>query len=517
MTQRFDVCVYGGTPAGCTAAVAARQEGATVVLVEPSRWLGGILGAGIKPAQDCSLPDGVGGLTRRHVFEFGDTPPDIRTGFADWIRSVGITLVTEHRVESVQRRDGRISCVRVGYAPPDRWGVPVPAIVDGRGEEIEARVFVDASYEGDLMAAAGVSYRIGRESADEYGEEPAGVREPTNWTPIDPYVEPGHPESGLLPMIDADHGKPIGAGDDYTQAYNFRFYVTRDPQRAVPFTPPSDYRVEDYELVARFVEYIVDSSSDDDAAMERMSGIFPGWVNSIEYNYQRDSLVTIAPLGQSRHYQDGSWDKRSAIWRGHVDYLRGLHHFLSTDPRIPARFRDQTAALGLDRTMHADTDGWPNQLYVRVARRLAGRYTLTHQDVLNQTVVDDGIGLALYGVDTYPARRYACALPGSSTVGVATEGNMFIGGPFGTGRGYDVPYRAITPQRDECLNLLVPVSLSATHIGYAATRMEPVFAVLGESAGVAAALSVQQASSVQDVDIDTLRSRLKERGQIVGS
>ncbi|MBP2349640.1 hypothetical protein JOF29_000723 [Kribbella aluminosa] len=463
------------------------------------------------------MPDGVGGLTRQRVFELGKTPPEIRAGFADWIRDEGITVIDEHRVDAVERHDGRISRVRFGYAPPDRWGVPSPAVLDGRWEEVTARVFVDASYEGDLMAASGASYRTGRESVREYNEEPAGVREPTNWTPIDPYIEPGRPESGLLPMIDADHGKSIGAADDYTQAYNFRFYVTTDPQRAVPFTPPADYRAEQYELVGRFVEYILGSSSDDDAAMERLSGIFPGWVNDVEYNYQRDSLMTIAPLGESRFYQDAGWDKRSAIWRTHIDYLRGLHHFLCTDPRVPLGFRERTAELGLDRTMHQDTDGWPNQLYVRVARRLAGRYTLTHKDVLNQVAVEDGVGLALYGVDTYPARRYACTVPGAPGIGVATEGNMFIGGPMGTGQAFEVPYRAITPQQHECRNLLVPVSLSATHIAYAATRMEPVFSVLGESAGVAAALAAKQSSSVQDLNLEALRSRLKERGQILES
>lgn len=515
MTRRVDVCVYAGTAAGCVAAVAARQDGASVVLVEPSRWLGGILGAGIKPLQDCPMPEAVGGLTRRRVFDFGCYPPEIRAAFADWMRDEGITVVFEHRVGAVQLRDGRISSAQFGYAPPDRWGVPAPLFVDGRVEDIEAKVFIDASYEGDLMAASGTGYRIGRESATEYGEEPAGVGEPTNWTPIDPYIEPGCPGSGLIAMVDQDHGKPYGAGDDYTQAYNFRFYLTQNQQRMARFTPPRGYRAEQYELVGRYAEYLVSTSGSDSRVMERLSRIFPGWLNMGDYNYQRESLVTIAPLGVSRHYQDADWEKRSAIWRMHVDYLRGLHHFLCTDPRIPADFREQTESTGLDQAMHPDTAGWPNQLYVRVARRLDGQYTLTHRDVLNQTTVDDSVGLALYGVDTYPTRRYACTAPDSSRIGVATEGNMFIGGAMGTGRPYEVPYRAITPRKDDCLNLVVPVSLSATHIAYAATRMEPVFCVLGESAGVAAALAVQHHSNVQDVKIEALQSRLIDRGQVL--
>lgn len=515
MTRPVDVCVYGATAAGCVAAVAARREGASVLLVEPSRWLGGILGAGIKPLQDCPMPEAIGGLTRERIFELGKTPPEIREGFCSWMQDEGVPVLFEHRIEATDMQNTRITSARFGYAPPDHWGIPAPTTVPGKVADIRARVFIDASYEGDLMAASGTGYRIGREAVSDYDEEPAGVCAPTNWTPIDPYVVPGQPVSGLIPLVEPDNGKLPGSGDDYTQAYNFRFYLTTDPHRAAWFTPPEDYDAEQYELIGRYAEYILATSESGDDAMERLGGIFPGWLNMAEYNYLRESLVTIAPVGLSRLYQDANWDKRSDIWRKHVDYLRGLHYFLCTDSRIPARFRDQTAAIGLDQTMHPDSQGWPHQLYVRVARRLDGRYTLTHKDVLNQTTVDDSVGLALYGVDTYPARRYACKSPQSSAIGVATEGNMFIGGAIGTGRPYGIPYRAITPKESDCTNLLVPVSLSATHIAYAATRMEPVFCVLGESAGVAAAVAVADRSTVQDLHVESLRSRLIEKGQVL--
>lgn len=507
-TTTADICVYGGTPAGCVAAITAHQEGASVILIEPGRTLGGMLSAGIKPLQDCPMPAAVGGLTRDVVFGFGDNPYDVLRGFRDWLERAGIPVVYERRVRSVSREGNRIVAVQLETSEPDAWGVPLPAEQSVADVEVRAEVFIDASYEGDLMALAGVSYRTGREARDEFGEEVAGVRPVTNWTPIDPYVVPGDAASGLLPLLEEDHGRPVDAADEYTQAYNFRFYVTTDPDRRAEFTPPEGYSPEDYELVRRYVAHLGPD-------LEALRGIFPGWLNSGEYNYQRASLVTNAPLGVSREYQDGDWDVRSRVWRQHIDYLRGLHHFLSTDPAVPEEFRTQTAAYGLDAGMFPETDGWPPQLYVRVARRLKGVATISHADVANRTKPDDGIGLALFGVDVYPVRRIPSRDPESGRLGVATEGDMFLGGHMGTGSPYPVPYRAITPMRQDCGNLLVPVCLSATHIGYAATRMEPVFCVAAESAAVAAVRCVNERIDVQDVDVAAVQERLVERGQVL--
>jgi hypothetical protein len=422
-------------------------------------------------------------------------------------------VLYEQRVQQVQLTGPRVRRVEFGHAPPDEWGVPAASCHAEKGQSVAAQVFVDASYEGDLLAAAGVSYRTGREAAAEFGESFAGNQAPTNWTPIDPYIVAGSPESGLLPMVELDHGLPYGSADPYTQAYNFRVYLTNDSANRVLLTTPANYDSSQFELVGRYVEHLVRSSSAEPELLERLSWIFPGWLNEGEYNYQRQSLITMAPLGVSRAYQDGDWATRAEIWRHHVDYLRGLHRFLTTDPRIPQTFRSSTAAIGLDRRMHHDTAGWPHQLYVRITRRLNGRYTLTESDVLNRTTVDDGIGLALYGIDIYPVRRIACTNAETGQLGVATEGDMFVGSGAGTGIPYPVPYRAITPRRAECENLLVPVCFSATHVAYASARMEPVFSVLGESAGVAAAMAARQQTPVQDLDVQTLRATLGKRGQ----
>lgn len=509
-----EICVYGGTAAGCVAAVAAAREGASVILIEPSRWLGGMLSAGIKPLQDCPLPAAVGGLTGRELFTFGDEPATFMARLRRWVEDAGVRVLYQRRVRSVERDGSNISRIALETSTPDRWGIPLTAADSQPAGEVHARVFIDASYEGDLLAGAGVGFRTGREGRDEYDEAIAGVQPVTNWTPIDPYVTPGDSTSGLLPLVEADHGLTEGSADEYAQAYNFRFYVTSDPEHREAITAPDNYDPKQYELVRRYVRHLASSAETRDAIFTQLRGIFPGWLNSGEYNYQRDSLVTIAPLGASARYGNADWDTRAAIWRDHVDYLRGLHHFLSTSPDVPAEFREETAALGLDRDVFPETEGWPQQLYVRVARRMRGMYTLTHRDVLNRTAPDDSIGLALFGVDIYPVRRIPRVRGGDGAPGVATEGDMFIGGHLGTGTPYPISYRAIVPPAEDATNLLVPVCLSATHIAYAATRMEPVFCVLAESAAYAAVLALRGGTQVQKVDAAALQERLASAGQI---
>lgn len=509
-----EVCVYAATPSGILAGVAAAREGCSVLVVEPGRWVGGMLGAGIKPHQDCPMPAAVGGMARTVHDRFGRSSAPIRERFLDLLERHQVPVLYEHRVAAVEREGTRIARLRLEHAPPDGWGCPAAEAEPGPGVWVAAGVFIDASYEGDVMARAGVEYAVGREPRTKYGEPHAGVCPTTNLTPIDPYVVPGDASSGLLPLVEPDHGKALGQGDDYTQAYNFRFYVTADPGRRVPFTPPEGYDPEQYELVGRYVEYLVGRAARQ-GTKPPLDKIFPGWLNSGEYNYFRQSLFSIAPLGVSRLYQDGDYATRARIWKMHVDYLRGLHHFMSTDPRVPEEHRKRVAQLGLDRTHHPDTEGWPHQLYVRLARRMVGRYVLTEANVMNRTEVGDAVGLALYGVDTYPVRRIVVEDPQTGRAAVATEGNMFLGGNRGTGVPYAVPYRAITPKADQCTNLLVPVCFSASYIAYASARMEPVFMVLGESAGMAAVEAIRRRTDVQQIDVPGLQGRLRKAGQVL--
>jgi hypothetical protein len=399
-------------------------------------------------------------------------------------------------------------------APFDELGCPVAQPDGVAALRVTAKLFIDATYEGDLVEHAGVSYRVGREAADEFDEEHAGVQPPMEVAPIDPFVKARNPDSGLLKWVEEDHGKSIGAADGYTQAYNYRYYTTDNPEHRVEFAPPTDYDAANFELIGRYVDHLKTTISDERQLHGRLSRIFPGWMNSGEWNYHRGSLFTMAPVGISQLYAAGDYAAKARVWKEHQDYLRGLHQFMSTDPRVPEAFRRQTAALGLDNRHHPDTQGWPHQLYIRVSRRLVGRYTITAHDVYNRTTVDDPIGLAQYGIDTYPSRRIRVQRDGQIYVGL--EGKMFIGGSKGpTNVPYPIPYRAITPKAGECTNLLVPVCFSATHLGYASARMEPVFMICGESAGIAAGRALKENVAVQQIDMQAYRDALEGVGQVL--
>ena len=512
--KEVDVCVYGATPSGIMAAAAARRAGRTVVLVEPSRWVGGILGAGIKPLEDCPNPAATGGMTKPLLTTLGNSPEIIRASFEKLLADQGIEVVRELRVGSVDKSGGKILSASFDYAPFDALGCPPAAATEVGRLRVKAKVFIDAGYEGDLMSRAGVPYHVARESTQEYGEEAAGVREPVELTPIDPYVKAGDAASGLLPGITGRFAEAVGSPDPRIQAYNYRYYVTSDPARRAPLTPPAGYDAKDYELVGRYVEHLKGSISEPKELKKRLARIFPGWMNAGEYNYHRNSLITMAPVGVSHLYADGDYAAKAQVWKTHQDYLRGLHHFMSTDARVPADFRQETAGLGLDLPRHPDTAGWPGQLYVRLTRRLQGRYVITAADVYNRTKVDDPVALAQYGIDTYPARRVVVEKDGKTFVGL--EGWMFVGGSHGpTKTPYPIPYRALTPQEADAPNLLVSVCFSASYLGYASARMEPTFMMCGEAAGIAASQAIETGVSVQRIDPAVYRKALLASGMLV--
>ena len=527
-----EVLIYGATPSGIMAAITVKKAGHSVILVEQSRWVGGILGAGLKPVQDMPNYEAVGGTTRKLMLQLGVrtdedslniekirqlirdkiSPRYVREDFLKLLNDYNVPVIYDHRISRTVKVGCEVKEAFFDLAPFDENGCPVPVAEKNDNLQIKSKIFIDASYDGELMARSGVSNQIGRESVLDFNEKLAGVRPLDNITPISPFIVPDDPNSGLLPMIENDHGKQQGAGDHYTQAYNFRFYVTSDPERRIPITPPENYSALEFELVGRYVDYIRRTSKDNKELMERLSWIFPGWLNAGEYNYQRSSLITNAPLGINHLYASGDYVTKARIWKFYQDYLRGLHYFLSTDKRVPKEFREKTENLGLDKFHHPETNGWPHQLYVRVSRRLMGLYTITEHDVYNKTHVEDPIGLAQYGIDTYPARRIWFERNDSAFV--AIEGNMFVGGGKGpTNIPYPISYRAIVPQRYECTNLLVPVLFSSSHLGYASARMEPTFMIVGESAGIAAIRALEENVPVQDIDINRYLNKLKEIGQ----
>jgi hypothetical protein len=260
--KEVEVCVYGATPSGIMAAAAAKRAGRTVVIVEPSRWVGGILGAGIKPLEDCPNPAATGGMTKPLLNTLGNSPEIIRASFEKLLADQGVEVVRELRVGSVEKSGGKIMSVSFDFAPYDVLGCPPVVATEVDRLRVKAKVFIDAGYEGDLLARAGVPYRVARESTQAYGEEAAGVREPVELTPIDPYVKAGDPTSGLLPGITGRFTEAVGTSDAHIQAYNYRYYVTSDPARRAPLTPPAGYDAKDYELVGRYVEHLKASITD---------------------------------------------------------------------------------------------------------------------------------------------------------------------------------------------------------------------------------------------------------------
>lgn len=529
-----DICVYGATPAGINAAIAGRREGKSVVIVEPSRWVGGILGAGISAIQDCSSLDAVGGLTRNQILELGRDEPlnpvgipykklhdqnwkvppqNIRHDYLKLLRENKIPVIYNHRVSQCSKGGGAIMQAQFDLAPFDSLGCPPIQAKEKNHLSVGAKVFIDASYEGNLMALAGVSYRKGRESRGQFNEPHAGITELDLVTFIDPFKEKGDPRSGLLKGVEDYGDKGPGEGDDYTQAYNFRYSATSDPADRAPIEAPDNYEAADYELVGRYVSHLTRDGAGTKKSIERsLADIMPMW--DLSTNYRRSSLITMAPLGASRLFADGDYAVQARVWKQHQDYLRGLYHFMTTDERVPEGFRRKLASQGLNKRHFPDTAGYPHQLYIRCAKRLKGRYTVTEHDIYNRGKASSVVAFGLYGVDVYPVRRVFGKKGGKYFV--AVEGWMFVGHQNGpTGKPYPIPYEAITPLEGECSNLLVPVCFSGTHLGYASARMEPVFMILGESAGIAAVQAINEARPVQTIDIKAFEKQLLNAGQVL--
>ena len=499
-----DVCVYAGNASGIVAAVAAAREGCRVTIVEPSRWLGGMTGSGLIHI-DWGRPDAVAGMAKK-LLKNGLTDPQYRRMFADLVKEHGIEVLYEHRIASADRDGASIKSITLDYAPPDRFGCPIAQPKSPGVVVVSARVFIDCSYEGDLMAKAGVSYAYGRESRDHYGESLAGVRPNMAVYDIDPYVKFGEPRSGLLPLLQDVSMGPIGSADKLTMGYGFRWKFTLDPKQ-LPIEPPDDYEPFTFELYRRAFTRKIDLNG----RRMRKLGVYEVATGGIHYpgagNLSR-SLIAPTVYGCNAGYPDGDWPTRASIWKFHQDFLRGITHFLRTDPSAPERLKQRALVAGFDPGQFDETAGWPHQLYIREARRMISDYVVTQKDVEGATDPIDSVGLASYGVDDWPYATFPF------------EGKVALqGGDYSmlyldeVHRGiYKIPYRAIRPPEREARNLLVPVCCSASHIAMTSIRMEPVWMTLGEAAGVAAAMAAKTEASVQRVDYAQLRSKLLDLG-----
>lgn len=485
------------------AAVASAKEGAKVILVEPSRWLGGMTGGGISDL-DWGRKEAVGGSA--YEILKGQPGNDVyRRTFKELAGKHGIQVIYDHRLGKVQRRGNSIEAIILDYAPVDKTGCPIAHPEKPNAARIGAKVFIDCTYEGDLMAMSKISYTWGRESQKHYGESLAGVR-PSLWVyDIDPYIKPGDPGSGVIPFVQNLKIGELGDADKRTMGYCFRFKFGI----GWPIPAPEHYDPAEFELFRRGFKGGCDLSR---ARKMRTLGKISedgGYLFTGSGNLNR-SLLTTTVYGCNADYPNGDWATRAKIWKFHQDFFCGLLHFLKSDPSTPASLKKEAETVSFRKGIFDETQGWPNQLYIREARRMLSSYVLTQKDLEGKTDPDHSVGLASYGVDDWP---YATVVENGK---VALQGGefsvLYLDNRKYNGI-YKIPYEAIVPFKNECDNLLVPVCCSASHIAMTSIRMEPVWMVLGESAGVAAAMAVAGRTPVQDVPYDALRAKLLKLGQ----
>jgi hypothetical protein len=497
-----DICIYGGTASGVLAAVTAVKQGRTAVIVEPSRWLGGMTGGGLSHV-DWGREKAVGG-TALSILSKNYDDAQYRQVFRELVKKYRIRVIHEHRVSAVQKDGTSICSLTLDHAPPDALGCPVAAATKANAMTITAQVFIDCSYEGDLMARAGVSYTWGRESRDEYGESLAGVRPNLAVYEIDPYVTPGDAKSGLLPFVQAMKAQPEGSADRLTMGYGFRWKFSKDADR-LPIPAPEYYDPKQWELYRR--GFMNKAKIDEGRRMKGKLGFYElagGRIHSIGQGNLARALLAPTNYGSNAEYPDGDYATRSRIWKADQEFMRGMTHFLRTDDCVPDKFKQLATEIGFQRGIFDDTQGWPHQLYVREARRMKSDYIVTQKDLEGTTDPADSIGLASYGVDDWP---YATYVHDGKVALYGGEFSMLYLDEKHEGI-YKIPYRAITPKQSECTNLLVPVCVSASHIAMTSIRMEPVWMILGESAGVAAAMAVAGNTPVQQIDFNKLKDKL---------
>ncbi len=495
--DNYDIVVYGGTAGGVTAAIEAARLGKSVAIVEPSQHLGGMTTGGLS-ATDYGNKLAIRGLAREFYTRVGQAynqgttywfEPKVGESVIDqWVAGLpNITVVKGERLNL----NGGVT----------KTGSVINAIQMESGRTFNAGVFIDASYEGDLMAKSGVSYIVGRESSSTYNEPHAGVFVNTQTLNIDPYVIPGNPSSGVLPMLSAQLPPPNGTADDKVQAYNFRLTVTTNANR-LPWTAPPNYDPARYELLKRAIQA---SSPTSIGQLLQLQGLnTPNGANKWDVNANGNlTMVSTDYVGFSKNYPDADYATREQIIADHRNYQQGYLYFLATDPSVPLAVRNGMNSYGLAPDEFTDNGNWPSQIYVREARRMIGRYVMTEADDLSQRQAPEPIALSSYTIDSHGTSFFVDANGkphAEGNIGVATPQ------PFG------ISYRSLTPQESQASNLLVSSAISASRVGYGSIRMEPQYMMMGQAAGAAAALALNGNTSVQQVNYSDLRTQLLADG-----
>jgi len=522
--RHYDIVVYGGTSAGVIAAVQAARMGKTVVLVCPEKHLGGMSSSGLG-FSDTGKTASIGGLSREfyhRIYLFYQNDPAWRwqkrnqfgsrgqgTAAIDgdnrtmWVfephaaEGVFESLVNEYPIAvyrdqwldrdgGVKKNRGRIVSIRMLS-----------------GQTFAGKMFIDATYEGDLMASAGVDYHVGREANRVYGETWNGIQtgilhhDHYFKKDVDPYIIPGDPASGLLPRISKEPPGTKGQGDDRIQAYCFRMCLTDHPENRIPFPKPEGYDPGQYELLVRLF----------DTGWNEVFAKFDRIPND-KTDTNNHGPFSTDNIGMNYDYPQASYERRRQIIAEHETYQKGLMYFMANDPRVPEPIRSKMSQWGLAGDEFMDNGNWPYQLYIREARRMVGEYVMTERDCLGKKQTPNPVGMGSYTMDSHHVQRY-----------VKEDGFVQNEGDIGVNpkEPYRIAYGALTPKKGQADNLMVPVCISSSHIAYGSIRMEPVFMILAQSSATAAAMAIDEGVCVQDVDYAKLRQRLLKDGQILES
>jgi hypothetical protein len=506
-TLQFDLVVYGATSAGVMAAYTARMYGLSVLLVEPGRHLGGLTSGGLGRTDTGDHLNAITGLSREFYLRLGHyygmnqeawtfEPHVAEQVFKRYVDEANLEVMFSRRVKYAEVINGSIKSVVLEYA--------------GKGIEnnlkVAANYFIDATYEGELMARAGVSYTIGREGNSVYNETYNGVvpskrlgsygntQRKREWPNVDPYIKPGKPDSGLLPEINGiGHAQP-GTGDKKVQAYCYRMCLTQDRNNQMPITEPEGYDPSRYELLVRLMNVEPWDSLQHGFNIATMPNGKTDWNNDGMVGFSTDYI------GKNYNFPDADYDEREKIWNEHKKYQQGLIYFIAHDERIPSDIRKVMQTWGYCRDEFLDTDGWPHALYIRESRRMVSDFVMTEHHCIGNEPVKDGIAMGAYALDSHNCQRIVV------NGHVENEGNFFVGG-FDP---YPISYKSIVPKQAEIDNLWVPVCLSASHVAFGSIRMEPVYMGLGHATGVAARFAAEKGKKVQDVNPKSIRKDLNE-------
>ncbi len=500
--QSADLIVYGGTAAGVMTAYSAAREGVKVILLEPGVHLGGMVTGGLS-ATDLGHYWIIGGYARAFYLKaaahYGvhdlDKPENWRSEphvdeeiFRAMLKEAGVDVRFHERL----REKNGVS----------RKGTRVVSITTEDGKQWKAAVFADCSYEGELMAQSKISYTWGRESAQEYDESLAGVRGVTPKHQFGWAMSARDKSGQLYREVDAGPLAAPGSGDKKVQAYNFRLILTTNAEDRLPFPKPEGY---DRSRFALLEEYLREFEAHMGRAPALKDFFNPVEIPNNNADFNNNGPVSTDYIGHSWKYPEASYAEKAAIWKDHLLYTESFVYFLSQDPVVPQSLRDEVNRWGLPKDEFDDTGHWPNQLYIREARRMVGAYVSRQADLQTERTKPDSIGMGSYNSDSHNIQRVA--MPDGS---VQNEGDVQVGV-----QPYEIPYRSITPKRAEAVNLLVPVCLSATHAAYSSMRMEPQYMIIGQAAGVAAALAIANHAAVQDISIEQLQKKLRGAGAVL--